>query len=249
MCACAKFISTPALVRSSSQMLSRPLSAVNLSILAASGPLISLVPRCGFQTSAISRHIDTAAKVIWGGAATVGVAGSESGIGTVFRSLIIDYARSPSLKQQLFSYAILGFAMSEATGLFCLIVAFLSLFTMRWSHFYSPMFLNVPPCPPGPSISLPACIQYQEALDENLRLAQEYQRAVMEFLGVKDWYLDEYNKMIAIEASIKDKKQLWRSLSAACPCQCHVGSICSNGQRGLIDAIKSVSEESYVISF
>lgn len=47
----------------------------------------------GFQTSAISRDIDTAAKFIGAGAATVGVAGSGAGIGTVFGSLIIGYAR------------------------------------------------------------------------------------------------------------------------------------------------------------
>merc|ERR1711862_65419 len=34
-------------------------------------------------------------------------------VGSVFGSLIIGYARNPSLKQQLFSYAILGFALSE----------------------------------------------------------------------------------------------------------------------------------------
>lgn len=84
----------------------------------------------GFQTSAVSRDIDTAAKFIGAGAATVGVAGSGAGIGTVFGSLIIGYARNPSLKQQLFSYAILGFALSEAMGLFCLMVAFLILFAM-----------------------------------------------------------------------------------------------------------------------
>ncbi|ETE71670.1 ATP synthase lipid-binding protein, mitochondrial, partial [Ophiophagus hannah] len=81
-----------------------------------------------FQTSALNRDIDTAAKFIGAGAATVGVAGSGAGIGTVFGSLIIGYARNPSLKQQLFSYAILGFALSEAMGLFCLMVAFLILF-------------------------------------------------------------------------------------------------------------------------
>uniref|UniRef100_A0AAZ3R3R9 ATP synthase lipid-binding protein n=1 Tax=Oncorhynchus tshawytscha TaxID=74940 RepID=A0AAZ3R3R9_ONCTS len=89
----------------------------------------SLLTR-GFQTSAVSRDIDTAAKFIGAGAATVGVAGSGAGIGTVFGSLIIGYARNPSLKQQLFSYAILGFALSEAMGLFCLMVAFLILFAM-----------------------------------------------------------------------------------------------------------------------
>lgn len=50
------------------------------------------------------------------------------GIGVVFGCLIIGYARNPSLKQQIFSYAILGFALSEAMGLFCLMIAFLMLF-------------------------------------------------------------------------------------------------------------------------
>nr|ALS04579.1 mitochondrial ATP synthase lipid-binding protein precursor [Pseudodiaptomus poplesia]AQS22674.1 mitochondrial-like ATP synthase lipid-binding protein [Pseudodiaptomus poplesia] len=80
------------------------------------------------QTTAVTRDIDSAAKFIGAGAATVGVAGSGAGIGSVFGSLIIGYARNPSLKQQLFSYAILGFALSEAMGLFCLMMAFLLLF-------------------------------------------------------------------------------------------------------------------------
>ncbi|XP_019275114.2 ATP synthase F(0) complex subunit C2, mitochondrial isoform X1 [Panthera pardus] len=141
MYTCAKFVSSPFLVRSTSQLLSRSLSAValkppetltdeSLSSWAAPRPLTSLIPSRGFQTSAASRDIDTAAKFIGAGAATVGVAGSGAGIGTVFGSLIIGYARNPSLKQQLFSYAILGFALSEAMGLFCLMVAFLILFAM-----------------------------------------------------------------------------------------------------------------------
>merc|ERR1712126_806252 len=80
------------------------------------------------STSAAKQDIDSAAKFIGAGAATVGVAGSGAGIGSVFGSLIIGYARNPSLKQQLFSYAILGFALSEAMGLFCLMMAFLLLF-------------------------------------------------------------------------------------------------------------------------
>lgn len=80
------------------------------------------------HTTPIQRDIDSAAKFIGAGAATVGVAGSGAGIGSVFGSLIIGYSRNPSLKQQLFSYAILGFALSEAMGLFCLMMAFLILF-------------------------------------------------------------------------------------------------------------------------
>nr|ACY74438.1 ATP synthase H+ transporting-like protein [Carukia barnesi] len=83
-----------------------------------------------FHTSLASRDIETAAKFIGAGAATVGAAGSGAGIGTVFGSLVMGYARNPSLKQQLFSYAILGFALSEAMGLFCLMMAFLILFAL-----------------------------------------------------------------------------------------------------------------------
>ncbi|KAI3356246.1 hypothetical protein L3Q82_017489 [Scortum barcoo] len=125
-------------VRAGSRALYRPLSASVLSrpelktessvAVMPQSPLTQALR--GFQTSAISRDIDTAAKFIGAGAATVGVAGSGAGIGTVFGSLIIGYARNPSLKQQLFSYAILGFALSEAMGLFCLMVAFLILFAM-----------------------------------------------------------------------------------------------------------------------
>ncbi|XP_014672182.1 PREDICTED: ATP synthase lipid-binding protein, mitochondrial-like [Priapulus caudatus] len=97
-----------------------------LSTSLAMSPILSQVR--GLQTSAAMRDIDSAAKFIGAGAATVGVAGSGAGIGTVFGSLIIGYARNPSLKQQLFSYAILGFALSEAMGLFCLMMAFLLLF-------------------------------------------------------------------------------------------------------------------------
>ncbi|XP_055474257.1 ATP synthase F(0) complex subunit C2, mitochondrial isoform X1 [Psammomys obesus] len=141
MYACSKFVSARSLIRNTPQLLSRPLSAVQLkrpqmptdeggSSLAVQQPLTSLISSHSFHTSTVSRDIDTAAKFIGAGAATVGVAGSGAGIGTVFGSLIIGYARNPSLKQQLFSYAILGFALSEAMGLFCLMVAFLILFAM-----------------------------------------------------------------------------------------------------------------------
>ncbi|XP_044283040.1 ATP synthase F(0) complex subunit C3, mitochondrial [Varanus komodoensis] len=143
MFACVKLAAdSPALIRTGSRILYRPISASMLSrpevktgegnIAFLTGPQNtgSQVALRKFQTSAISRDIDTAAKFIGAGAATVGVAGSGAGIGTVFGSLIIGFARNPSLKQQLFSYAILGFALSEAMGLFCLMVAFLILFAM-----------------------------------------------------------------------------------------------------------------------
>ena len=62
------------------------------------------------------------------GLATIALAGVGAGIGIVFGSLIHSVSRNPSLSKQLFGYAILGFALSEAMALFALLVAFLILF-------------------------------------------------------------------------------------------------------------------------
>ncbi len=70
-----------------------------------------------------------ASKNVGAGAATIGLAGAGAGIGAVFCGLIIAYGRNPSLKNELFGYTILGFALSEATGLFALMMAFLILFS------------------------------------------------------------------------------------------------------------------------
>merc|ERR1712179_671982 len=90
---CSRLI-TPAarcVVSSSKSSLARPLGSTILSQRE-----IRLL-----QTSAVRNDIDQAAKYIGAGAATVGVAGAGAGIGTVFGSLMIGYARNPSLKQQL----------------------------------------------------------------------------------------------------------------------------------------------------
>jgi F-type H+-transporting ATPase subunit c len=68
------------------------------------------------------------AKIIGTGLATTGLIGAGVGIGVVFGALILGVARNPSLRGQLFNYAILGFAFSEATGLFALMMAFLLLY-------------------------------------------------------------------------------------------------------------------------
>lgn len=69
------------------------------------------------------------AKLIGAGLATIGLAGAGAGIGTVFAASINSMARNPSLQKQLFAYAILGFALTEAIALFASMMAFLILFT------------------------------------------------------------------------------------------------------------------------
>ena len=65
-----------------------------------------------------------AAKKIGGGAASIGLAGAGAGIGTVPGSPTTGISRNPSLRQELFRIAILGFALTEAMALFALMMAF-----------------------------------------------------------------------------------------------------------------------------
>lgn len=69
-----------------------------------------------------------ASKVVSAGIATISISGSGVGIGVIFGSLVVAVSRNPKVEQQLFSYAILGFALTEAIALFGLMMAFLVLF-------------------------------------------------------------------------------------------------------------------------
>ncbi|KAH8887212.1 H+-transporting ATP synthase [Thozetella sp. PMI_491] len=97
------------------------------------GNLKPTIFRGAIQSRGIIAETTTAAliasaKAHGAGLATIGLAGAGAGIGSVFAALIQGVARNPALKGQLFSYAIFGFAMAEATGLFALMMAFLILY-------------------------------------------------------------------------------------------------------------------------
>jgi F-type H+-transporting ATPase subunit c len=82
----------------------------------------------GIVAESTAAAMVAAAKIQGAGIATVGLAGAGVGIGTVFGALIQGVARNPSLRGQLFQYAVLGFAFAEATGLFALMMSFLLLY-------------------------------------------------------------------------------------------------------------------------
>nr|YP_009659009.1 ATP synthase F0 subunit c [Synchytrium microbalum]QCQ69007.1 ATP synthase F0 subunit c [Synchytrium microbalum] len=69
-----------------------------------------------------------AAKLIGAGLATIALAGAAIGIGLIFGSLIQGTSRNPSLRRELFNTAILGFALTEAMGLFALMMALIFLY-------------------------------------------------------------------------------------------------------------------------
>ena len=70
-----------------------------------------------------------AAKMIGAGLAVIALFGVGIGIGNIFSTLIATVGRNPSVQQRVFPFAIIGFALVEAVGLFALLIAFLILFT------------------------------------------------------------------------------------------------------------------------
>ena len=80
------------------------------------------------ETSSTAINTEILARRIGSGLATSGLGGVGAGIGLVFSGLIKGFSRNPSLKDELFSYAIFGFALTEAIGLFALMMAFMLLY-------------------------------------------------------------------------------------------------------------------------
>jgi F-type H+-transporting ATPase subunit c len=68
-------------------------------------------------------------KAVGAGLATIALAGVGAGIGTVFGSYITAMGRNPAMQPKLFTSTLLGFALTEAIGLFALMIAFMLLFT------------------------------------------------------------------------------------------------------------------------
>lgn len=79
--------------------------------------------RVGGRSSAIRPYrkysMLASSKIIGAGLATISIAGTGIGIGIIFGALILGVSRNPSLRPQLFSFAILGFALTEAIATNC----------------------------------------------------------------------------------------------------------------------------------
>jgi len=94
---------------------------------AAARQTFARTTRRGYQ-SEIAQAMVEVSRNIGMGSAAIGLTGAGIGIGLVFASLISAVARNPSLRGQLFTYAILGFAFVEAIGLFDLMIALMAKF-------------------------------------------------------------------------------------------------------------------------
>ena len=71
----------------------------------------------------------SAGKSIGAGVAAISLVGPGIGIGCIFSSLMFSCAKNDDIKEDLFVYAMLGFALTEAIALFGLLVVFIILFS------------------------------------------------------------------------------------------------------------------------
>jgi F0F1-type ATP synthase membrane subunit c/vacuolar-type H+-ATPase subunit K len=77
----------------------------------------------------MGNYILLSAKAIGAGLATIALAGVGAGIGIIFGSFCLAFSRNPGSRKEMFGIVVLGFALTEAIGLFALMMAFLLLFT------------------------------------------------------------------------------------------------------------------------
>jgi len=70
-----------------------------------------------------------AARLIGAGLAAISLTGAGIGIGVIFGNYVSAGIRNPSAAPKMFGNALLGFALTEATGLFGLLVALIILFS------------------------------------------------------------------------------------------------------------------------
>jgi len=79
--------------------------------------------------SVLYTSLTASSRYLGAGLATAGVIGAGAGIGIVFAGLLLGMSRSPNLFEDLFRYALLGFALTEAMGLLAIVMAFLIMYS------------------------------------------------------------------------------------------------------------------------
>ena len=68
------------------------------------------------------------AKLIGAGIAVLGLNGAALGVGRIFSSLLDSISRNPSVKDDLTKFAFIGAGLTEALGIFALLITILIFF-------------------------------------------------------------------------------------------------------------------------
>jgi F-type H+-transporting ATPase subunit c len=84
--------------------------------------------RSQFSFKGVEEMEVEAAKYIGAGIACLGMGGAGIGLGNIFGSYLAGALRNPSAADGQFGRLIFGFAVTEALGIFSLLIALLALF-------------------------------------------------------------------------------------------------------------------------
>merc|ERR1712023_67105 len=98
------------------------MGAPSMSAAVPSMPVLSTAPsQLGVRNSGTS--------VLGCAIAMVAVGGCASGIGQLFAALIVGIARNPSMKEDLFTYLLVGMGFLEFLIIIIVLIAFMLLYT------------------------------------------------------------------------------------------------------------------------
>merc|ERR1712061_843617 len=90
-------------------------------------PLSAVVEQVSFGAPIVKRDAGTG--VIAAGLAITGVGTSTVGVGLIFGGLVQAMARNPSMKEDLFTYALIGIGMVEFFAIIVALIAGLLLYS------------------------------------------------------------------------------------------------------------------------
>ncbi len=95
------------------------------------GRFLPATPKKLQEQALWTRHaIEIAAKYIGAGLAAIGTGAAGIGVGTLFGQFLNGALRNPSAVEGQFGRLIFGFAVTEALGIFALLISFLLLFAV-----------------------------------------------------------------------------------------------------------------------
>merc|ERR1719171_3445602 len=100
--------------------------------MAAMARPVSALPTGATAPAAVSSHLGvrhSGTSVLGCAIAMVAVGGCASGIGQLFAALVVGIARNPSMKEDLFTYLLIGMGFLEFLIIIVVLIAFMLLYS------------------------------------------------------------------------------------------------------------------------
>merc|ERR1712225_89872 len=104
-----------------------PQAAVRCAAVSRASPAVSMVEQIGLGAPLSKRNAGVS--VLGCAIAMVAVGGCAQGIGQLFAALVVGMARNPSMKEDLFTYTLIGMGFLEFLAIVVVLIAGLLLYS------------------------------------------------------------------------------------------------------------------------